>query len=602
MNNVATDILVKDGILEILPFNAAIIDSHYRIIRANKGFENDFGAWDGKRCYEACRREKAPCSHCRVQNVLREGKNYSTKDSLLNKNCGLTQYSIRFSPLTTPEGDYVMIIYFNENEEALWQREYNLLFEKVPSMISVIDREFNIVRINDRFRSCFGDMRGKKCFEAYKRKGTECLGCPAVETFNDGLEHTGALALNNLRGEKSQFVVTTVPLAYDDEGVSLIMEIGTDITEIMKLQEQLRNSHDFCTTLLNNSSDAIIALDKKGKVLIFNDSIQELLDWKQPRRPGINQIAEIMPKEFFDDPDEDGSIARDLKALLTAPSGENIPVTLSAYELRYKKQTMGRVAFITDERPKIDFEKRKIENERQSRARIFGSLNEKISGMLHVIDEDVSSLGKAIDGEERDCEKIMTSYRQLKNNFENTLDIVGIYMKYAEDPRPRFQLIDAETLIYGMINRLEEWLRSKNIHIISEIRLPIEPSYFNIEAFEDFFKILVTNACTVAPWNSKNPVSLKLRVVQKGDEILMDIYELPYEMEASKEIELDSFRRDIQFGLATAELIAGDHGAILERSSDKDWSKLFRLRISRKKSEEFARYFNEMRVREAAQG
>ena len=62
----------------------------------------------------------------------------------------------------------------NKLDPALQSWLHTQLFEQVPCIIAIIDREFNIIEHNKNFQQLFGPGPGRLCYEAYKKKSPPC--------------------------------------------------------------------------------------------------------------------------------------------------------------------------------------------------------------------------------------------------------------------------------------------------------------------------------------------------------------------------------------------------------------------------------------------
>jgi PAS domain S-box-containing protein len=222
------------------------------------------------------------------------------------------------------------------------------LFEKAPCYITVIDRDFKIVRANQKFRDTFGNIEGKHCYEVYKKKKTPCNVCITVDTFNDGLEHSSTEVGLSVDGEETHYVTTTTPLSMSKEGVSLVIQMALDITEIYEMQVQLERDQEFFHSLLQNTSDGVVILDQKNKVIYMNKPAQLLLNWKGKKKPNYNTLKEMFPAEFFEPADIDGMITDKPMTTMHNHSGDEIPVRFKAFEIKYKDKKTNKIAFISD--------------------------------------------------------------------------------------------------------------------------------------------------------------------------------------------------------------------------------------------------------------
>ena len=77
----------------------------------------------------------------------------------------------------------------NQNELNKHWHEYQKLFELVPCLITVQDRNYKLVRYNQEFSEKFNPKPGDYCYTAYKGRDKKCEICPVEKTFEDGLSH-----------------------------------------------------------------------------------------------------------------------------------------------------------------------------------------------------------------------------------------------------------------------------------------------------------------------------------------------------------------------------------------------------------------------------
>ena len=124
-------------------------------------------------------------------------------------------------------------------EDGRWQQEYQTLFDRVPCYLTVINKDFIIVRANDAFHENFGDALNQHCYEVYKRKNTKCRNCPAVKTFKDGKVHRSNQQGISKRGQKIYYIVTTSAIIKGTKNINYVIEISSDITPMKKLEEKV---------------------------------------------------------------------------------------------------------------------------------------------------------------------------------------------------------------------------------------------------------------------------------------------------------------------------------------------------------------------------
>jgi len=154
-------------LFERTPSNIAIIDREFRVVEANKKFTEEFGEWKGKRCHEVYRGYQSPCPGCKAELTFADGKSRVSEERRLNRQGKYSHYVTQFEPIIDDKGDipYVIKMAHDVTETRLVQQHYDIVFDRVPCYVAVIDREMNIVRNNEMFRKTFGESIGKKCYE-----------------------------------------------------------------------------------------------------------------------------------------------------------------------------------------------------------------------------------------------------------------------------------------------------------------------------------------------------------------------------------------------------------------------------------------------------
>ncbi|MEJ2717288.1 MAG: PAS domain-containing protein [Deltaproteobacteria bacterium] len=142
------------------------------------------------------------------------------------------------------------------------REQYRTLFEHVPCFISVIDRDFKIVRQNTKMREFFRGTIGMHCYEVYKKQPEKCDICSVADTFLNGKGYTREECGLTVSGEEANYLSYTVPVRDEKGEVICAMVIAIDIGDRIRLQKELQISLDFQANLIENSIHGIIATDE----------------------------------------------------------------------------------------------------------------------------------------------------------------------------------------------------------------------------------------------------------------------------------------------------------------------------------------------------
>lgn len=235
----------NDSILQELfqqvPFNVAVIDRDFNIVRANNNFKDYFGNWRNQKCYSVYKNIEEPCKQCPSVEVFKKGEPLVADAIGVDKHGRKTHYVSHNFPIKDHDGkvEYVMEMTRTVTDTDRWQQEYQILFDRVPCYITVIGEDFRIVRANEAFRESFGDVTGQHCYKVYKRSTKKCRNCPAAKTFKDGKVHRSNQRGTGKKGQEIHYSVTTSALWRGEKNVAHVIEISNDITALMHLEQKI---------------------------------------------------------------------------------------------------------------------------------------------------------------------------------------------------------------------------------------------------------------------------------------------------------------------------------------------------------------------------
>ncbi len=231
-------------LFDLVPFAVTVIDRSHRIVRANQHFQEVFGKWQGRKCFEVYKRRAEPCVGCTAMQTFIDGQ-VRVRDEVLTDHSGRQiHHLVHVVPMKTDDGDtpYVIEISTDVTEARRLQPENQVLFEGVPCYIAVLDENLTIVQANGKFRETFGDPSGRRCYEVYKRQPRECEDCPARRTLRDGQVHSAPQEGVDKRGERVDYIVSTSPFSLNGSDSGHVIEIALDVTELRTLERELLES------------------------------------------------------------------------------------------------------------------------------------------------------------------------------------------------------------------------------------------------------------------------------------------------------------------------------------------------------------------------
>lgn len=385
-----------------------------------------------------------------------------------------------------------------DNNISNWQKEFNLLFEKVPNYISIIDKNFKIIRSNEKYRDTFGDNHSVFRTDTAKKRAIENNIAPAAVSFNEGIEHIVYQVAQTKSGMKCHLIVNSLPLSDN-----LVMEIATDITELNQLQEQLHQAHDFYTELIEKSRIGIIGIDEKGKVQIVNGKARAILDIKSNRKPSINQIVNHFPDDFFKEPDNNGVIIENLETEIKQEDNSKIPVRINSIEIMSKKNSIGRVAYIEDLTyiQKIKDEKRLAQNHAANST--FAIIKDKFQKNIDDnLDNFLNFEKELVSINNEDC---IYAWHQFKFKYFIAKEISSTFMELMIGYAPNFQVTNIEELIRNEILNFTLWADNDKIKITIDKVGNLHNINTDPHLFRNLILILLKGSLLNSKKNTANP-------------------------------------------------------------------------------------------------
>ncbi|MBU8849695.1 MAG: PAS domain S-box protein [Desulfobacterales bacterium] len=150
---------------------------------------------------------------------------------------------------------------FDQEELKRQKNEYQSLFETVPCMITIQDKDYRLKAWNRVFKDRFDPKPGSHCYFAYKGLEEKCFDCPVEKTFVDGKSHYGEAEGMGKNGEKNHWMFITSPVTNAEGNVVAAMEMSIDITSKRRLEKELKRSEEKYHAIFNNISNPVFVVD-----------------------------------------------------------------------------------------------------------------------------------------------------------------------------------------------------------------------------------------------------------------------------------------------------------------------------------------------------
>lgn len=184
------------------------------------------------------------------------------------------------------------------------EEEWSPVFDAIPDMVSLLDKNYRLIRVNMAFAAAF-DMEpesviGKKCYEIMHKTDAPCPTCPHRETL-ETKSPTRALLYDE--GVGKHLEVSVAPII-DRKGEILgSIHIAKDVTESILEKEELQRIR----AAMLDSADALLVTREDGSVAQANRSFEKIFGYER------NHLDRFSLPHLFLKPEEHQQVVAQLR-------------------------------------------------------------------------------------------------------------------------------------------------------------------------------------------------------------------------------------------------------------------------------------------------
>jgi histidine kinase len=159
-------------------------------------------------------------------------------------------------------------VHAKQTELARQKDLYQDLFEHVPCLITVQDKDLRLISYNQYFADEFHAEPGEYCYKVYKGLEAPCPNCPVMRTFKDGLPHVTEELTLDKEGNPRSFFVSTAPMTDAKGNMIAVMETSLDITSSRFLEAELERSRKKYQAIFSCIPTALFVLDRQSLAIL----------------------------------------------------------------------------------------------------------------------------------------------------------------------------------------------------------------------------------------------------------------------------------------------------------------------------------------------
>lgn len=280
-----------------------IIDQNFNLQYVDSLWQNVYGAYEGRKCYEYFKDRTGPCENCGAPRAL-ETKEVAVSEQILPKENDRV-VACHTVPFQNEEGEWLVaefktdITKHKQTERALRESEENLsiTLHSIGDGVIATDLKAMITRMNPQAEKLTGwtfqEAAGRPLDEVFciinARTGEPAFN-PVHHVLKTGetLELANDTALISRDGTKYQIGDSAAPIRDTEGKIAGAIMVFSNVTEQYTARKTLEKSEARYRTIVENINDALFIHNFQGKILDLNETACRLLGYERDGLLGTN--------------------------------------------------------------------------------------------------------------------------------------------------------------------------------------------------------------------------------------------------------------------------------------------------------------------------
>ncbi len=393
----------------------------------------------------------------------------------------------------------------------------------------VVSPDYKILAANRYTNDLRGsDIVGKSCHEVYFNRSETCDNCPA-----NNLVNTCPPPAGGLRAEVCGDTRISIYPICNETALEAFVLTDFDLPTLGKLETELKRSNAIFKNLILSSVDAVIAADKKGKILVFNEAaaetsgydIDEALENMDIRDLYPDDGAkEVMRKLRGDDYGGKGKLIG-YRVDVFHKNGDKIPISLNAAIVYEGDREVATIGFFHDLRESIRMEK-ELEKTRIQllQAEKMASLGKLAAGVAHQLNNPLGGITlftKLVLEEHELPSEAREDLQRILQDAERCRDTVKELLEFTRQTRHFMRPHDINKALNRTLFLLENQTLFQNITIAKELADNLPELVGDIQQLNHIFMNIILNAAQAM--DGKGKLTLKTYLAPDSENIGIEI-------------------------------------------------------------------------------
>jgi PAS domain S-box-containing protein len=337
-------------------------------------------------------------------------------------------------------------------------------FNELPCFIAVHNRYLEIVAANQLHRTRLGDMVGRNSWEVYQGHESSSNACPVVKTISEGKGQRSNEVLLGASGQTIPVIVHTAPIYNQNHEVELVIEVSVDVTEVNRVQEELRAVREKYQRLFDAVPCYISVLDKELNLVEANRRFRA--DFGEPRSGRCHDLFAHRGEPCEHCPAAgtltDG-VPRQIESVVTTRAGAQHNVLIQTAPVAGESGEVEQVLEIATDITEI----RALQDHLASLGLMLGSMSHGVKGLLTALDGGVFKVNSGLRRGDQD--KIGEGWAIVADKIARIRKMVLDILYYAKSREPELCAVDAGAFAAEVAAVVEPKARQKGVRLLTRL-------------------------------------------------------------------------------------------------------------------------------------
>lgn len=309
-------------------------------------------------------------------------------------------------------------------------------FDAMPGYVTVQDKNLKVIKANKKFVNDFGNYYDRYCYQVYKQSPDKCEKCAVEMTFKDGIPRTVSETVKTFAGREIEVLINTTPIRDENGDIVEVVEMSTDVSELMDLQRKLNANTERYKTLFEEVPCFISIQDRDLNIInsnrLFRETFGSYLGCKcfEVYKHRTEECIPCTVRQAL----ESGKI-HSREEVVTSKDGRTINTMVHSAPIKDEFDNITKVMEMS-----LDItELRSLQDQLTSIGLLISSISHGIKGLLNGLNGGIYLVNKGIENDNK--ERLKQGWEIVLRNVGRIKSMVMDILYYAKDREPNWEQV-----------------------------------------------------------------------------------------------------------------------------------------------------------------